>query len=125
MIMKTFAKYDFYVQLLILITGIISIFTMDNSFIEGVSFYFIVGIPQMISYIIKALFLKEKSVLFIIYGIFIIPIWISLLLLILFQSQGIKAYELFIIIPFFGLFYSPVLALVYIFDSYKLYQYQK
>jgi len=76
--MKTFAKYDFYIQLLILIIGIISIFTIDNSFIEGLSFYFIVGISQLISYIMKLFFKGEKSVLFIVYGIFIIPIWIFL-----------------------------------------------
>jgi hypothetical protein len=120
--MKTFAKYDFYIQLLILIIGIISIFIMDNSSIGGLSFHFIVGISQLISYIIKLFFKEEKSILFIIYGIFILPIWISLLLLILFKSQ---AYNLLITIPFLGLFYSPVLALVYIFDTYKFYQYQK
>ncbi|SHG52778.1 hypothetical protein SAMN05421866_0726 [Chryseobacterium oranimense] len=120
--MKTFAKYDFYIQLLILIIGIISIFTMDNSFIGGLSFHFIVGISQLISYIIKLFFKEEKSILFIIYGVFIMPIWISLLLLVIFKSQ---AYNLLLVIPFFGVYYSPILALVYIFDAYKFYQYQK
>mgnify|MGYP003586067123 CR=1 FL=1 len=120
--MKTFIKYDFYIQILFLITGIVSVF-IDESYIRGLSFYFLVGIPQIVSYIIKLFFDVEKSLIFFIYGFFIIPVWISLILYLLFGSYSYELSNLFIAIPFFGFFYSPILALLYIFDCYKLYKF--
>jgi hypothetical protein len=122
--MKTFIKYDFYFQILFLIIGIISIFIMDDSYIQGILFYFFVGIPQLISYIIKLFFKIEKSSIFIIYGVLILPVWISVLLLIIFESH----YEVFNMVGgilIAGFLYSPILALLYIFDNYKLFKYLK
>jgi len=52
--MKTFTKYDYYIQLFFIIVG-------PQAFIFGglsgfVLFYFIVGIPQLIGFLIKLFF---------------------------------------------------------------------
>lgn len=123
--MKIFLKIDFYIQILFLIAGIVSIFIMTDSYVQGISFHFFVGIPQLISYIVKLFFKIEKSPIFIIYGILILPIWIALLLLEIFKEYHYEVFNLFGGILIGGFLYSPILALLYIFDNYKMYKFQK
>lgn len=122
--MKTFVKIDFYIQILFLIVGIVSIFLINDSYVQGISFHFFVGIPQLISYIVKLFFKIDKSPIFIIYGILILPIWFFLLLFKIFNSDY-EIYYLALYILIRGFFYSPILALLYIFDNYKMYKFQK
>jgi hypothetical protein len=115
--MKTFARYDFYIQLAILVAG----FVTESMGVFGGAFYFVVGIPQFVSFLIRALQPEKKSVLYIIYGILILPVWISLLLVV-----GLKVHpdiaELLLLILIGALFYSPVMAVIYIYDNYRLYK---
>ncbi|MDQ0064139.1 hypothetical protein [Chryseobacterium lathyri] len=115
--MKTFAKYDFYIQLVILVAGII----IESIGAFGGAFYFVVGIPQFVSFLIRAFQPGKKSVLYTIYGILILPVWISLLLVF-----GLKVHpdiaELLLIVLVASLFYSPVMAVIYIYDNYRLYK---
>jgi len=115
--MKTFAKYDFYIQLVILAAGII----IESTGIFGGAFYFVVGIPQFVSFLIRAFQPEKKSVLYTIYGILILPVWVSLLLVF-----GLKMHpeiaELLLLILMGALFYSPVMAVIYIYDNFRLYK---
>ncbi|MGN7756909.1 MULTISPECIES: hypothetical protein [Chryseobacterium] len=115
--MKTFAAYDFYIQLAILIAGII----IESIGIFGGAFYFVVGIPQLVSFLIRVLQPGKKSLLYIIYGILILPVWISLLLVF-----GLKVHpditEMLLMILIGALFYSPVMAVIYIYDNYRTYK---
>lgn len=109
--MKAFAKYDFYIQLLFFGAAVLAALSAGILY-----FYFVTGIPQLISFAIRAFQKGKKSIRYIIYGIFIIPVWISLLIVYIFKNNHD-------IINFFGyililsLFYSPILALFYVFDN--------
>lgn len=120
--MKTFIICDFYLQILFLISGIVSAFTCESYF-QGIPFYFIVGFPQLISYIIKLFLDVERSSISFIYGFFIIPIWICLTLNMFFGEYSHELNNILMIVPFYGLFYSPILAILYIIYCYKLYKY--
>ncbi|PWN72236.1 hypothetical protein C1631_006455 [Chryseobacterium phosphatilyticum] len=118
--MKEFVKYDYYLQLMIIITGtLISILEVERWGLMG--FYFIVGIPQLISFLIRLFFLSKKSVAYIIYGVVIIPVWISLLVLYQFNpNKDISIFFGYILIG--ALLYSPVMAIMYVCDCYKIYE---
>ncbi len=122
--MKTFAKNDFYIQLSFLVIGLITVLLGIVVFENATVFlsYFIVGIPQLISFIIKAFQETKKSWLYIVYGILIIPVWISWLIILAFNSNN-EVTNFFGYILIASIFYSPILALLYIFDCYKLYKY--
>lgn len=124
--MKTFATNDFYIQLLFFLIGLILIF-LDIVIIKkgfGFLFYFIVGIPQLISFCIKAFQETKKSLRYIVYGFFIIPIWISWLFILGFNSNN-DVTNFFGCILIVSIFYSPVLAIVYVYDCYKFFKSQK
>ncbi|MGH1518020.1 hypothetical protein [Chryseobacterium sp. JK1] len=117
--MKTFVKYDFYIQLFFLILWPLGAIL---SGMEGwMMFYFIVGIPQLISFIIKICLKIKISPLFLIYGMTIMPVWISLLLL---QIIGIdhKIMEIPGCIVIMAFFYSPFMGLLYVIESHNLYE---
>lgn len=117
--MKTFAKYDFYIQLFFLIIGPLGAIVSGS---EGwMMFYFIVGIPQLISFIIKIGLKVKISPLFLIYGMTIMPVWISVLLL---QIIGIdhKITEIPRYLVIMSFFYSPFMALFYVIESHNLYK---
>lgn len=123
MTMKTFFKYDYYFQLILLIT--IS-FAVKIGLLIGEEkliylFYFGVGISQLISYFIRSSYKYEKSILFKLYGFLIIPIFPCLLGLILFGNNNEIA-AICIVIPALSLLYSPVMAVVYLYDNYKTYK---
>jgi hypothetical protein len=121
--MKTFAKNDFYIQFYILLTVIA--FIILGIFVLGYAaflFYFVVGISQLISFIIKAFQKTKKSWMYIVYGIFIMPVWISWLIVLAFNSNN-DVTNFFGCILIASIFYSPVLAIIYVYDCYKLYKF--
>ncbi|WNI38234.1 hypothetical protein [Chryseobacterium sp. SG20098] len=114
--MKTFAKYDYYIQLFFTIIG-------PQAFIFGglsgfVLFYFIVGIPQLVSFLIKLFFKTKKSALYIAYGIVIVPVWI--IVTILFTEKHINDFFGYVLMV--ALLYSPVMAAAYVYDCYTTYE---
>ncbi|RLJ33199.1 hypothetical protein CLU97_2675 [Chryseobacterium sp. 7] len=114
--MKAFVKYDYYVQLFFIIIGP-QAFTFAG--LSGfVLFYFIVGIPQLISFLIKLFLGKKKSVFYIAYGIVIIPIWI--IVTVLFIEKNINDFFGYILMA--SLLYSPVMAAAYVYDCYSTYE---
>lgn len=117
--MKKFVKYDLYVQLFFLIVG--CLVTIIKGWDGWILFYFIVGIPQLISFFVK-IFLKIRiSSLFLIYGVTIVPVWISIVILKIvgsdYQVTGIP-----VCIVMMAFFYSPFMALLYVFESHNLYK---
>lgn len=118
--MKEFSKIDYNVQVYFLIVGIavsILLFTVGGFIL----FYFIVGIPQLISFLIKAFQKTKKSYRYIVYGIFILPVWISWIMVFVFEDNKAIS-DVFGVIILAAFFYSPVLAGVYIYDNYKIYK---
>lgn len=124
--MKTFAKNDFYIQLSFLVIGLITVFLGIVVFENATVFlsYFIVGIPQLISFIIRAFQEIKKSWLYIVYGILIIPVWISWLIILAFNNNN-EVTNFFGYILITSIFYSPFLAVVYVYDAYEFYKSQK
>lgn len=124
--MKTFLKIDYYVQLIVFV--IISIIVLI-SFLVGDGkmiwlFYLGVGISQLISYLIRCFYDYKKSLRFKIYGYLIMPIFPILFLLAALGGVDSIA-KILIILPILAVFYSPFLALLYIYDNYKIYKSQK
>jgi hypothetical protein len=118
--MKTFTKIDYYIQLLAVVVGFLSLINRFQD-MGGLRFYFIVGGSQLISFLIR-LFLKEKkSPVYIAYGILILPIWIILLFFFLYGNT-IHYPGFLVYILIFSLMYSPVMAFIYIYYCYKTYQ---
>ena len=109
--MKTFMKYDFYIQLFFFGAAVLTALALGILY-----FYFIAGIPQLISFVIRAFQKGKKSIRYIIYGIFIIPVWISLFIVFLFKDNH-DIVNFFGYILILSLFYSPILSLFYVFDD--------
>ncbi|MCW3162543.1 hypothetical protein [Chryseobacterium oryctis] len=119
--MKKFIKYDYYAQLLFLIIGIVVAIVGGSNGWGILLFYFIVGIPQLISFLIK-LFLKiPKSTSYIIYGIFILPVWLSFTVIIAFKQYN-DITNFFGLIILAAFFYSPLLAIMYVYENYYSYK---
>ncbi|KAB1230916.1 hypothetical protein [Chryseobacterium viscerum] len=118
--MKTFTKYDYFIQLIILIVCIVGAVMRykDWKFIE---FYFVVGGVQLISYLIR-LFLKLKqSSEFRVYGLTVMPVWICLLLVDqkIYNEFTMALMGIFLIL---ALFYTPIMAILYVYDCYNTYE---
>lgn len=126
--MKTFAKNDFYFQLtifvIISVIVLISFLLRSEKLILIYLFYFGVGISQLVSYLIRCSYNYKKSLIFKIYGCLIFPVFLSLILLVISASFDDLA-EIFMIIPMLSLYYSPVLAILYLIDCYNFYKSQK
>jgi len=122
--MKNSAKNDYYIQLCILTAGLLSIIIGMVLGYGVILFYFVVGIPQLITYIIKGFQGTKKSLGYIVYGFFIIPVWISWLVLLGFNNNN-DVTNFFGYILLASVFYSPVLALIYVYDSYMFFKSQK
>lgn len=118
--MKTFIKYDYYIQVLFLIAGINATLVEFQEW-NILTFYFVVGIPQLISFLIRLFLKSKKSGRYIVYGIMIIPVWISLLLAVVCKGEEYVV-NLAGPLMIYALFYSPILALVYIYDCYSQYE---
>lgn len=118
--MKTFARNDYYVQLtiLIVISSIVLIALINGNEKIIYLFYFGIGISQTVSYLIRSFYKYKKSLIFKIYGYLILPIFPSLILLFVCGNINILA-GIFIIVPILSLFYSPVLAILYLIDCYQ------
>lgn len=119
--MKNHIKFEFYIQLVFFIIGLLSAI-IGIFFDFGVMlFYFVVGIPQLISFLIRAFSKEKKSIVYIVYGIFIIPVWISLMIVFGLKNE-------YSITNFFGtlliisLIYSPILSVMYLYDAYQNYK---
>ncbi|WP_347217869.1 hypothetical protein [Chryseobacterium sp.] len=120
--MKNFIKYDLYIQLFFIIIG--TIVTILKGWQGWIFFYIIVGIPQLVSFLIKV-FLKVKiSPLFLIYGMTILPVWISIVVILTLRTTEID-YKITAIpgyIVMAAFFYSPFMALLYVIESHNLYK---
>ncbi|MCS4301107.1 hypothetical protein [Chryseobacterium sp. BIGb0232] len=120
--MKKFIKYDVYIQIFFMITGVLV--TIIKGWNGWIFFYFIVGLPQLVSFLVK-IFLKVKiSPLFLIYGMVILPVWISIVIILILRTSGID-YKITAIprcIVIAAFFYSPFMALLYVFESHNLYK---
>lgn len=125
--MKKFFVIDFWVQLSVFIAVTIYLlikyfaFNKDN---EWIFFHFIVGGTQLFSFFIKSFSNYKKSILFKIYTITILPIWLSLLFIFPFGNINSIAYVLLMIL-IFGIFSSPISAVLYIIESYLTYKNQQ
>ncbi|MFZ4929482.1 hypothetical protein [Chryseobacterium sp. Mn2064] len=117
--MKTFVKYDFYIQLFFLMVWPLTLLLVGGPAI--IWFYFMVGFPQLISFLIKLFLRLKKTLPFYIYGAFIIPAWISLVLIVVFNIEG-ACREIPEMILMMAILYSPPLAILYICENYDLYQ---
>lgn len=123
--MKTFIKYDFYFQSTIFIAYIIGWLIIkhydlifENYFLL---FYHVIGGAQLLSYLIRLRIKYPKNWMYILYGIFIIPVW----LIYFYDSQIETVDEVFFYILFYGFIYSPFLAISYIIYTYITYESQK
>ncbi|ASK29911.1 hypothetical protein CEY12_07245 [Chryseobacterium sp. T16E-39] len=121
--MKTFFTYDFYIQLIIftVISGIVLIGLIHDNEKIIYLFYFGIGILQSVSYLIRCSYKYEKSLLFKIYGYVIMPIFPSLLGLAIFGNTNFIAF-IFIVIPVLSFFYSPIMAILYVRDTYLVFK---
>lgn len=117
--MKTSLKNQYYLQLFILIIGVLSAIVGCFLGFGSMLFYFIVGIPQLISFLTRIFKKDKKSIIYIIYGIFILPVWIILLMIFCFRSEFINANFLGIILTI-SLICSPIMAVFYVYDAYKI-----
>ncbi|KQT18591.1 hypothetical protein ASG31_07710 [Chryseobacterium sp. Leaf404] len=116
--MNNSLKLDYYTQLFFLIAGIIS--AVIGCFFDFgfMLFYFVVGIPQLLSFTVRAFQKENKSVVYIVYGIFILPVWLSLLIVFgLNNEYGIANFLGYVLI--ISLVYSPVLSFFYVYDLYQ------
>lgn len=119
--MKNFAKNDYYIQFFFLIAGLFS--AIIGSFFDfGIMlFYFVVGIPQLISFTLRAFHNYKKSIIYIVYGIFILPVWISLLMIFGLNNEHLIT-NFFGTILIISLIYSPVLSVMYVYETYTFYK---
>lgn len=122
---------DFYVQLSVFIAVIIYLlirYFVFNKSDDCTLFHFIVGGFQLLSYLIRIYFKYKKSIIFKVYGIFILPIWIILFFAVILQGVSIDLGELnqiagvFLFYLFLSLFFSPFFALVYVYYCYSTYK---
>lgn len=85
-------------------------------------FYYIVGGFQILSFIIRHFLNYNKSRFFKIYGILLIPVWITFLLSIFLQVKNIdlgilnQLGVIFYLMLYSAFFYAPILSVIYIFD---------
>lgn len=126
--MKTFFKIDVIVQQLVF--GIMIFYLIfsyqHNSFGDKIFyFYYVVGGFQLVSFLIRFILNYKKSLIFKIYGILLIPVWITLFLSGILQGENINLGELskiagiFWFLLYASFFYAPVLSVLYIFDILK------
>lgn len=123
--MKIFFKYDFYFQCIIFIAYIIGWLIIEHYDLISenyfLSFYHIIGGAQLLSYLIRFGLKYPKNLMYIVYGILIIPVW----LIYLYDIQIERVGGIFFYILFSGFFYSPLLAISYIIYTYITYKSQK
>ncbi|AZA90202.1 Uncharacterised protein [Chryseobacterium nakagawai] len=120
--MKKFIKYDIYIQLFFIIIGALA--TIIKGWDGWILFYFIVGIPQLISFLVKTFIKVKISPLFLIYGMAILPVWISIIMILILRTSEID-YKITAIpgcIVMAAFFYSPFVALLYVIESHNLYK---
>ncbi|WP_299181882.1 hypothetical protein, partial [uncultured Chryseobacterium sp.] len=83
-------------------------------------FYFIVGGIQLISYLLRALMDYPKDWFYKVYGISILSVWTILLLICIGSMKDMEIItEFCLMILVAALYYSPILALGYIFYLYQ------
>jgi len=126
--MKTFFKIDAIVQQLVFgIMIFYLIFSYQQNTFGGkiFYFYFVVGGFQLVSFLIRLILNYKKSLVFKIYGILLIPVWITIFFSVILQGQNINLGEfnkiagIFWFLLYASFFYAPVLSILYIFDILK------
>ncbi|KFF19130.1 hypothetical protein [Chryseobacterium sp. JM1] len=116
--MRTFVIIDFYIQLIMLMIGMVLAGFGGYNFLL---FYYVTGGAQLISFLIRLFLPIKKSVFYIIYGILIIPVWTSVLLKYT-SGADYDVSQILMSVLFASLFYSPVMAMIYIYDYYNVYK---
>jgi len=122
--MKRFFKIDYYVQAFTLISILILlpfIYTITPRYF--LLLYFIAGMIQLFSYVLRLTMRYRKSILFKLYGWSILPVWAALFTGwygYVQNSDFIICLCLFILIA--ALFYSPVMAILYVLDCRRVYK---
>lgn len=117
--MENYYKYDFKIQRFCLIAGVILGCITCESGIGVLIFYVIVGVPQLLSFIFRMIKKDKITLSYKIYGFCIIPIWITILMIIILDlgpSVSVILYSFLII----SLIYSPILSVIYVYDLYKI-----
>ena len=119
--MKIFFKIDFYLQVLIFI-GMVSYLIFEYitaNFLKNLFyFYYIVGGFQIFSFFIRIFLKYKKSKSYKIYGILLIPVWITLLLSIFLQGKNIdlgifnQMGVIFYLMLYSAFFYAPILSMI-------------
>ena len=120
--MKTFLKYDCILQTALVVGyGVVIAVLMllgkrhsDFTF----SFYFVVGFLQLVSFLIRLNENYPKGFIYYFYGLMIMPVWFILLILVL----GIDFFDFGVVILIAALYYSPVLAVLYLVELYYSYR---
>jgi hypothetical protein len=123
--MKTFFKYDFYFQSIMFIAYIIGWFITEHYDLVSENywllFYYIIGGSQLLSYLVRFIVKYPKNLMYVLYGILILPVW----LIFFYYIQIEKVGGIFFGILFSGFIYSPFLAISYIIYTYIIYKSQK
>ncbi|MEJ5049665.1 hypothetical protein WH221_07480 [Chryseobacterium culicis] len=118
--MKTFVKYDYFIQLVTLIVCIVGA-VMEYKDWKFIEFYFAVGGVQLVSYLIRLFLQLKQSSDFRVYGLTIMPVWICLLLVDqkIYNEFTMALMGIFLLI---SLFYTPMMAILYVYDCYNTYE---
>lgn len=124
--MKTFFKIDFYVQIVILF-GMISYLIFEYITTDRVRnifyFYYIVGGFQILSFLVRLFLNYNKSKFYKIYGILLIPVWMTFLYLLQGKTIDLGILNqlgvIFYLMLYSAFFYAPILSVIYIFDIGK------
>lgn len=109
--MKTILKFDYYWQTsLILLMVVYTVFDFTvQSGSHLLYYHFVVGISQLVSFVMRIYFLGAKGKFITVYGFLVIPVWFALIASqINFPFDDIRAgflYQGFIICPLISFFY--------------------
>jgi hypothetical protein len=122
--MKRFFKTDFYIQACTVICAVMLlpvVYLYASNYL--LLLYLAVGLIQLISYLIRLSMHYKKTPLFRLYGIFMIPVWLALLMGITalsLQSESLTTICLWVLLA--ALFFSPIMAIIYALDCRKVYK---
>lgn len=121
--MKTILKYDYFLQLTVLILSV-SWLSVDLIFLKGYNFFWfypLVGLTQLFSFIVRLFIPYKKTSLFILYGIIIMPVWIAIFLVLAFNLQEAVVSPM-LLLMIAALFLSPPMAILYVLDCRAVYK---
>lgn len=123
--MKIFLKTDFYFQILAFFIAfftlvLLSIFSQKIQYVLW--FPSIVGILQLFSFAIRFFLKYRKSLFYILYGLSMFPIAIYVLYESI-QFSYLTFFDVWILVPIWGLLISPVMSFFYLFYCHETIKY--